>query len=128
MGNNPAMRLQSCVALALLATGVVLTAQAPTSPDWTQAEAETLRHFQSLLRFDTSDPPGNELPAADYLKAALEKEGIPVQVVALEAHRPSIIARLKGNGQKRPLLLMAHTDVVNVDPKKWTDAALRRDA
>ncbi len=39
---------------------------------------------------------------------------------ALEPHRPNVVARLKGNGSKRPLLLMAHTDVVNVDPKKWT--------
>ena len=39
---------------------------------------------------------------------------------ALEANRPNVVARLKGNGSKRPLLLMAHTDVVNVDPKKWT--------
>ena len=106
--------------LVVLAAGAVLTAPAPAQPDWTQAEAETLRHFQSLLRFDTSDPPGNELPAADYIKATLEKEGIAAEVVALEPHRPSVIARLKGSGKKRPLLLMAHTDVVNVDLKKWT--------
>ncbi|HEX6323523.1 MAG TPA: M20/M25/M40 family metallo-hydrolase [Vicinamibacterales bacterium] len=94
-------------------------AQAP-SIDWTAVEAETLRHFQALLRFDTSDPPGNEQPAAEYLKQVLEQEGIPVTVLALEPHRPSIVARLKGSGAKKPLLLMAHTDVVNVDPKKWT--------
>jgi acetylornithine deacetylase/succinyl-diaminopimelate desuccinylase-like protein len=79
-----------------------------------------MRHFQALLRFDTSDPPGGEAPAADYLKTVLEAEGIPVQVLTLEAGRPNIVARLKGNGKKRPLLLMAHTDVVNVDPTKWT--------
>ena len=39
---------------------------------------------------------------------------------ALEAHRPNVVARLKGSGRKRPLLIMGHTDVVNVDPKKWT--------
>ena len=47
---------------------------------------------------------------------------------ALEPNRPNVVARLKGNGSKRPLLLMAHTDVVNVDPKKWTHPAVRRDA
>jgi acetylornithine deacetylase/succinyl-diaminopimelate desuccinylase-like protein len=83
-------------------------------------EEETLRHFQALLRFDTSDPPGNEAPAAEYLKRILEQEGIPVEVFALEPHRPNVVARLRGSGRKRPLLLMAHTDVVNVDPKKWT--------
>ena len=50
----------------------------------------------------------------------LEREGIPVEVFALEPHRPNLVARLKGTGKKRPLLIMAHTDVVNVDPKKWT--------
>jgi acetylornithine deacetylase/succinyl-diaminopimelate desuccinylase-like protein len=49
----------------------------------------------------------------------LEREGISVQVFALEANRPNVVARLAGNGSKRPLLLMGHTDTVNVDPAKW---------
>ena len=79
-----------------------------------------MRHFQALLRFDTSDPPGTEIAAAEYLKKILEGEGIAVQTFALEPHRPNVVARLKGSGAKRPLLIMGHTDVVNVDPKKWT--------
>jgi len=105
-------------ALITLLTTVGL-GQSP-APDWTKIQDETLRHFQALVRLDTSDPPGNEKPAADYLKQVLEAEGIPVEVVALEPNRPNVIARLKGSGARRPLLLMAHTDVVNVDPKKWT--------
>lgn len=89
------------------------------SVDWQRYEAETLRHFQALVRLDTSDPPGNEAPAVEYLKGVLEQEGIPVKVVALDPKRPNLIARLKGTGAKRPLLLMGHTDVVNVDPAKW---------
>jgi acetylornithine deacetylase/succinyl-diaminopimelate desuccinylase-like protein len=100
--------------------GAVLVSQAPQQPDWARVEEETMRHFQALLRFDTSDPPGNEKPAADYLKETLEKEGIPVKTFAVEANRPNVVARLKGTGAKRPLLIMGHTDVVNVDPKKWT--------
>jgi acetylornithine deacetylase/succinyl-diaminopimelate desuccinylase-like protein len=88
--------------------------------DWTAVEEETMRHFQALVRFDTSDPPGGEKPAADYVQQVLESAGIPTEVYALEAHRPNIVARLKGSGRRRPLLIMAHTDVVNVDPKKWT--------
>src|SRR5262245_12920572 len=64
------------------------------------------------------DPPGNEKPAADYLKQVLEKEGIPTKVFALEPNRPNVVARLKGNGRKRPMLIMEHTDVINVDPTK----------
>jgi acetylornithine deacetylase/succinyl-diaminopimelate desuccinylase-like protein len=82
-------------------------------------DAETLRHFQALVRMDTQSPPGNEKPAADYLAQVLQREGIPVQVFALEAKRPNVVARLTGNGSKRPLLIMGHTDVVNVDPAKW---------
>ncbi|MBI2185939.1 MAG: M20/M25/M40 family metallo-hydrolase [Acidobacteria bacterium] len=90
------------------------------APDWTRLEPEILRHFQALVRFDTSDPPGNEQPAGDYLGQALEKEGIAVQTFTLAPNRPNVVARLKGNGSKRPLLIMGHTDVVNVDPAKWT--------
>jgi acetylornithine deacetylase/succinyl-diaminopimelate desuccinylase-like protein len=106
------------LSLATLSLAAI-SAQAQT-PDWTRLEAETMEHFQTLLRFDTTDPPGGEKPAADYLKAVLEEEGIPVEVFSLEPHRPNVAARLKGSGKKRPLLIMAHTDTVNIDPKKWT--------
>ena len=117
---------------ALLAVALLLSAAASAqrpapalsgvegSPDWALVEEETLRHFQALVRVDTSDPPGNEQPAAGYLRQVLEKEGIPVQLFTLEPNRPNVVARLKGNGGKRPLLIMAHTDVVNVDASKWT--------
>jgi len=104
--------------LLLYSLGLPLFGQAP--PDWTAFETETLKHFQALVRLDTSDPPGVELPAVEYLKKALEAEGIPVEIFARDPQRPNLVARLKGSGAKRPLLLMAHTDVVNVDPAKWT--------
>jgi len=89
-------------------------------PDWAALQEETMRHYQALLRFDTMDPPGRELPAAEYLKQVFDKEGIPAQLFALEPNRPNVVARLKGNGRKRPLLIIGHSDVVNVDPAKWT--------
>jgi len=104
--------------LTLLSTAT-LVAQ-PSEPGWSRLEDETLTHFRALLQFDTSDPPGRELPAAEYLKRVLEDEGIPVEMFALDAERPNVVARLKGSGAKEPLLIMAHTDVVNVDPAKWT--------
>ena len=79
-----------------------------------------MRHFQALLRLDTSNPPGNEVVVTNYLKQVLEKEGIPVQIFARDPNRPNLVARLKGNGRKQPILFMGHTDVVTVDPKKWT--------
>jgi acetylornithine deacetylase/succinyl-diaminopimelate desuccinylase-like protein len=106
--------------LVCVASLMVSTAAAQSQPDWKRVEEETMRHFQALVRMDTTDPPGNETPAADYIRQVFEREGIPAQVFALEQHRPNVLARLKGSGKKRPLLIMAHTDTVNVDPKKWT--------
>ena len=79
-----------------------------------------MRHFQALLRLDTSNPPGNEELAVNYLKQVLDGEGIAVEVLAREPKRPNLVARIPGNGTKRPILVMGHTDVVTVDPKKWT--------
>src|SRR5687767_6801954 len=113
------MRAASLLAVMALTVVCPGSAQSPSQADGARFEEEALRHYQALLRFDTSDPPGNEQPAAEYLKQVLEQEGIPVETFALEKHRPNVIARLKGSGKKRPLLIMGHTDVVNVDPKKW---------
>ncbi len=83
-------------------------------------EAETLKHFQALLQRDTSSPPGNEIRAVEYLKQVLDAERIPYQVFAKDPQRPNLVVRIKGSGKKRPVLVMGHTDVVTVDPKKWT--------
>jgi acetylornithine deacetylase/succinyl-diaminopimelate desuccinylase-like protein len=114
------MRTARLLVVAALALTGMSRAAAPAFPaDWAKIDEETMQHFQALLRMDTSDPPGNELPAVEYLKRILEAEGIETKIRALESHRPNLIARLRGNGSKKPLLLMAHTDVVNVDLKKW---------
>jgi acetylornithine deacetylase/succinyl-diaminopimelate desuccinylase-like protein len=109
--------------LAVVAAAAVeqrAAAQVPASPNWTALQQETLGHFQAMLRLDTSNPPGNEYLVTDYLKGVLEKEGIPVQIVASDPKWPNLIARLKGSGRRQPVLYMGHSDVVTVDPKKWT--------
>jgi acetylornithine deacetylase/succinyl-diaminopimelate desuccinylase-like protein len=95
-------------------------AQSPAQPDWTRVQDETMRHYQAVLRLDTSNPPGNERLVAEYLKQVFDVEGIPAQILARDANRSNVVARLKGTGRKRPLLLMGHTDVVTVDAAKWT--------
>jgi len=96
----------------------VLPASAQT-PDWAKINAETLRHFRALVQIDSTNPPGNETHVADYVKKVLEAEGIPVTLAAQDPARANVIARLKGNGSKRPLLIMGHSDTVKVDPAKW---------
>src|SRR3954462_13427126 len=87
--------------------------------DWDKANAETLLHFQSIVRINTSNPPGNETAVVDYLKEVLDREGISYQVFALEPGRANLVARLKGNGRKKPIVILGHTDTVGVQFEKW---------
>ena len=107
------------VLLALSCSPAPQPAGPPGELDWSAVETETLEHFQALLRFNTSDPPGTEIEAVDYLRTVLEREGIATETFSLEPQRPNLVARIPGNGSKRPLLIMGHTDVVNVDTTKW---------
>src|SRR5215510_2685670 len=87
--------------------------------DWDKQKAEILQHYRSLVQINSSSPPGNETRVVEYLKKVLESEGIPTKTFALDPNRANLVARLKGNGSKRPLLILAHTDVVPVQPEKW---------
>jgi acetylornithine deacetylase/succinyl-diaminopimelate desuccinylase-like protein len=95
-----------------------------------QAQAEAARFLADLVRIDTQDPPGNESKVAHYLEGVLKDAGIDAEILEPVPGRASIVARLKGNGSKRPLLLMGHEDVVPVDRSRWTVdpfAAVERD-
>src|SRR6187397_380340 len=122
--------LKTVAGLAGAVFTAVTSVSTQTSADWPAATSEALRHFQALVQLDTSNPPGHESRVADYLKRVLEGEGIPVTLAAQEPDRANVLARLKGNGSKRPLLIMGHSDVVMVDSAKWTVppfSATRRD-
>src|ERR1700693_4765870 len=94
------------------------SAQTPAI-DWNKQSSEIVGHYRTLVQIDSSNPPGNETGVVAYLKKTLETEGIPAKVFSKQPSRPNLVARLKGNGRKRPLLLMAHTDVVPVQKEKW---------
>jgi len=113
-------RARALTLIALAVAGWVSIPGAQTPWNAAAIEQETMQHFQALLRLDTSSPPGNEIRAVDYLAQVLKREGIPYEVFAKDPQRPNLVARIKGNGKKRPILVMGHTDVVTVDPKKWT--------
>jgi acetylornithine deacetylase/succinyl-diaminopimelate desuccinylase-like protein len=104
-------------AFVLLLAGLA-GGQAPPI-DWTAQEPEILRHYSALVQIDSSNPPGNETAVVDYIKTVFDAEGIPSQIFALEPARANLVARIKGNGSKRPILIMAHTDVVGVQRDKW---------
>ena len=87
--------------------------------DWQEVGAESIDHLVELVQIDTSNPPGNETEVVDYLQKVLEVEGISSDRYALEENRANLVARIKGNGSKRPILIMGHTDVVGVQAEKW---------
>ena len=73
-----------------------------------------------LVRIDTTNPPGNETRAAEYLKQVVGARDIPAELLGPDPTRLNFVARLRGSGAGRPLLLMAHSDVVPADRSQWT--------
>jgi acetylornithine deacetylase/succinyl-diaminopimelate desuccinylase-like protein len=115
--------LESCVAKYRIVAGVLLTAlsawAAEPVVDWDKVKAETLEHYQAVVRINTSSPPGNETVAVNYLRGVLDREGISYQIFALDPGRANLVARLKGNGRKRPIAILGHLDTVGVQREKW---------
>jgi acetylornithine deacetylase/succinyl-diaminopimelate desuccinylase-like protein len=109
--------------LGCLPLAVTAVAQPPVgSPAWSaeQAQAQAAHFLADLIRIDTQDPPGNESRVAHYIEGVLKDAGIPSEILEPVPGRASIVARLQGNGTKRPLLIMGHEDVVPVDRARWT--------
>lgn len=89
-------------------------------PSFDQLANEATTYLRDLIRFDTTNPPGNELPAAEYLAQVLKGEGFSPVVLELASGRGNVISRLSGSGEARPLLLMSHLDVVPAEADAWT--------
>ena len=89
-------------------------------PDFDRARDEAVSLLQALVRIDTSSPPGNETRVVELVESVLDEAGIDSTVLALDPTRANLVARLRGDGSKRPILLMAHTDVVGVDRDDWS--------
>src|SRR5687767_8735522 len=106
----------------LTATPGAPTPDVAADIDWEAAGAEALGYFRDLLRIDTTNPPGNERAAVDYLARVLRREGVPFEVVESAPGRANLVARLTGQGNsasKGALLLNAHLDVVPAEAAKW---------
>jgi acetylornithine deacetylase/succinyl-diaminopimelate desuccinylase-like protein len=89
---------------------------------WDSFEREALEYLRALIRFDTTNPPGNERVATDFLAARLGAEGIASVVLEKEPARANLVARLKGGGGAPALMLSSHTDVVPVEAARWSRA------
>ena len=122
------MHLLRRALLLSFALPVALSAQrrapVPTrSIDWPALEREGLALLRDYLRVNTTNPPGNELEAARFLRDFLAKQGIDAQILdttELGAGRANLYARIKGNGSKRAIALVHHMDVVPATVSTWT--------
>jgi acetylornithine deacetylase/succinyl-diaminopimelate desuccinylase-like protein len=87
--------------------------------DWNAYQDETVKMMQEYLRIDTSNPPGNELAAAQFFHGFFDAAGIPNTVYEYAPGRADFYAILKGEGSLRPFVMLNHMDVVRADPAHW---------
>ncbi len=114
------MRAAGILVLAALAASSAAALDAGEPPDFEAAGREAVGLLQAYLRVDTTNPPGHERQAADFLKDVFDKEGIENRVYDLGNGRANILARLPGSGLGRPILLLNHLDVVPADAERWS--------
>lgn len=107
--------------IVLACTLLLGTAQAQQSYliDWDAVGNEAIDHLVELVKIKSVNPPGNETEVVEYIEAVLAADGIESTRYALDPRRANLVARIKGNGSKSPILIMGHTDVVGVQPDKW---------
>ncbi len=111
------MRTHFTLALVAAMTATSLQAQ---EPDWSSAHKETLANLQTMIRLNTVNPPGNEIQVAKFLETTLKSAGIETHLFEPAPGRAAFVARLKGNGSKKAVVIMGHMDVVGVEKDKWT--------
>jgi acetylornithine deacetylase/succinyl-diaminopimelate desuccinylase-like protein len=76
--------------------------------------------LQQLIRFDTTNPPGNEAECMAFVRGLLEDAGCEVEMYAKDPARPNVVSRLRGSGKRAPLLLQGHVDVVTTSGQDWS--------
>ncbi len=86
---------------------------------WTRYQDQAVELLQQYLRIDTSNPPGNELAAAEFFHRLFDRAGIPNTIYPYAPGRANLYAVLKGDGSERPIVLLNHTDVVRAQSLNW---------
>src|SRR6266581_4631003 len=92
---------------------------APGDAEWKVLGDEATALLSQYLRINTTNPPGNEVVAARWLAAVLRRDGIEAQIFEPAPGKANLIARLRGDGSARPLILLNHMDVVLASPEYW---------
>lgn len=117
---SPAAPAHARWAACLLALALAATPADAGTIDWEQIERDGTALLSEYITIDTANPPGNEIAAARFLAERFRAEGIEPTVLESDPGRASIIARLRGTGARRPVVLLSHLDVVPADPEGWT--------
>jgi acetylornithine deacetylase/succinyl-diaminopimelate desuccinylase-like protein len=118
-GGGVVTRATSIAAILMMVVSTVEVAAAQ-SIDWDAAGREAIALLADYLKIDTTNPPGNEIVAARFLKTIFEREGIEVRIVESAPGRGNVYARLKGDGSRKAVVLLNHLDVVPADRKFWS--------
>ena len=87
--------------------------------NWRQVADEAAKILSDYIRIDTTNPPGNEREAAEFLAGILKKEGCGPELLHFNDTRSNLVCRLKGSGSDKPLLLLSHMDVVGAVAGDW---------
>ncbi len=103
----------------LLPPRVLETAVPSTDEQWRAVGREAAALLSQYVAINTTNPPGNELETAAWLKAVLARDGIEAQVFEPRPGKANLYARLAGDGSARPLILLNHMDVVLASPEYW---------
>jgi len=94
---------------------------ADAAVDWKAVEDEAVALLSRYIQIDTTNPPGNEIKAAEFFKEIFEREGIEVKIIESAPGRGNVYARLRGDGSKKAVVLLNHMDVVPADAKLWKE-------
>ena len=112
------MRITFALGLVLM---VGLTTSAPaTAQSWSALGDEAVAVLADYLRIDTTNPPGNEMAAAQFLKRLLDRDGIETRLIEAAPGRGNLWARLRGTGPGKSIVLLNHLDVVPADARQWS--------
>ncbi len=118
---TPASVSRARVSSALVAAVLLLPGPArPAEPDFASAARDVRALLGKLVAADTTNPPGEEGRAVAIGAEVLRAEGIPFETFEFAPGRTNLVARLRGDGSARPLLLLAHVDVVPSRGQAWT--------
>ena len=112
--------LLTAVIVVLLGSSVGAAPDQPSLP-WKTLEDEAVSLLSRYIQIDTTNPPGNEIKAAQFFKEIFDREGIEARIIESAPGRGNIYARLKGTGAKKAVLLLNHMDVVPAEAQLWKE-------